>query len=253
MSAQCASCMNFEHFKCAGTRNVMKDDINEDLVNFFCTVENPSLGLEVTIANQNQVQKVFPIVHRPDVELKEIVVVEDSADYEASKAAFMCDNCGNTFEGNKDITEHIESHHKDRVEIQKSFECNDCEAVFALEANLNEHVISPHTEKVCAICQFKCKSEEEVSKHMQTHKEAESLQQQIQFKCSQSPFNAVSDNDLEVHIISSHDEAQIFKCEKWEFSTHSELCLETHMSGHMGDARSDNLADNLVTENATLK
>ena len=38
VSAQCSSCKNFEHFKCAGTRNVIKEDINEELVNFFCSV-----------------------------------------------------------------------------------------------------------------------------------------------------------------------------------------------------------------------
>ena len=219
VSAQCASCKNFEHFKCAGTSVILKEDIQEDVVKFFCTMcidENPSLGLEVATNNQRQVTKVQPIVHRPAIELEEIVVVEET-ECDVSNSGCICDICGNIFQEHKDITQHIERDHRQR-EIT-SFKCRKCEEVFISETDLKDHVNSSHTQNNCNKC----------------------------------PFSASSVSELEVHTKANHVIQQDFKCEKCDFETTSELSLEMHLRGHIGDVRSEDLAENLVAENATLK
>ena len=239
-SAQCSSCKNFEHFKCSGTRNIMKEDINDDVVNFFCTVcidENPSLGLEVT-TKRNEGTIVKAIVHRPDIELEEIVEVEDYPKNDATSERFKCDNCGKCFKEHKHITEHIERDHKTK-QILNMFKCSECEKDFDLETDLNDHVISSHShsEKFCDLCQFKSKSQEDLTKHKDdTHEKSQNLQH-------------IQNNDL----LANKETQEVLHCEKCDFSTNFEISLETHLKGHMGDEKSEDLVDDLVAENATLK
>ena len=210
----------------------------------MCIDENPSLGLDVAVANQIQVKNVMSVVHRPEIELEEIVLVEDKTEHEDSDMNFVCETCGRIFKDHRDITHHIQINHKTEI----NFKCSKCEELFPLETDLNEHIIGSHTEKVCGVCQFKCKTDDDLTKHKVIHEEPQTLQ----YNCNLCPFIVSSENDLEAHKKSKHEELS-FKCEKCDYETTSELIFETHIRGHIGDIRSEDVAENLVAENATLK
>ena len=97
VSAQCDVCKNFEHFKCAGTKALLKEEIKEDLAKFVCSLcidGDPSLGREVFTHIHPQVLKVTPVIHNPsELELEEIVIFEENNE----DRRFDCDKCEQTF------------------------------------------------------------------------------------------------------------------------------------------------------------
>ena len=280
-SAQCDNCDNLEHFKCAGTKAIMKEDIKEDIAKFFCTVcidINPLIGRELLANHRPRVQQIVPQVHAQvhvpqipapqvpapqvpapqvpapqvsapqvhtpvDVELEEIVMIDDNNEDEPKK--YTCDSCEQTFLADKDIRDHVEANHKKKDPTV--LKCTKCTATFTLESNLSEHLKASHVELSCEKCDYKGASDSDLSNHV-----GEQHPPETPFSCTSCTFTALTSEDLETHKAEHHMQPT-FKCQKCDFETIVEITLETHIKCHESIINDEQPDENMLTENATLK
>ena len=221
-SAQCKKCKTYEHFKCAGTTNAMKEDIKEDTAKFFCSVcldKNPALGLESFVKDSSTLIEITPDIHIDAIELKEIV--DDGYDRSLDlQSKFQCENCDKAFFVYQDIMEHIELNHKNK----SSFACQKCSETFISNKSLRNHIQRKHSNLDCEKCDLRCTCESQLKQQLEEHSESE-------YKCKNCPHIATSSSNLEKHSKSAHVE-QCYRCEKCGFASASNTDISNHMQEH---------------------
>ena len=215
---QCFSCKGYEHFHCAGTSKIMKEEIKLRQAYFVCTnciEKNPALGKEIpaletfkSVDSTIDTLEVLALVHSPPIlsldevestdnpikvphNNKEIGQQDVSSQMKCSECPFECNN-------EKDLRMHASEH---EVNICPEYNCDICESKFNNENSLHEHKINKHTapEYTCNMCDYK-----------------------------------TSDKELlGTHVNFSHEIPEKFECEMCKTLFNDEKCLEEHKQLHV--------------------
>ena len=188
-SAQCVKCKTFEHFKCAGTTNDMKEDIKEDTAKFLCSVcldMNPALGLESCTKDISKMIDVTPDIHLDAIELEEIVDAGEDRRIDL-QSKFQCVKCDKEFFAYQDIMEHMELDHN-----ESKFGCKICSETFTSNGSLRNHLQKKHSNKDCGKCELSCTCKPQSIHHVEEHKEPE-------YKCKKCPNLDTGTTNLEKH------------------------------------------------------
>ena len=202
---------DFEHYKCAGTKPALKNDIAEKLAKFICSnclSNNPMMGKAICGSNIPQIEHEIQNTIVP--ELEEIVLIEDNEP--ESDENYECDHCEYKSSSYQEITVHVKKH-------KKEVSCNKCSASFVCNDNLDEHIKSNHMEIGCDKCNYKTTSEVDLNNHTRNqHAETE-------LKCDNCIFTTKSTVELEAHIIDKHSNPSKVQCEMCNILVED---IETH-------------------------
>ena len=154
----CYNCNNQEHFVCAGTKSELREEIKENLSNFYCTncfEENPQLGknIEQNVPRSITAQVVLPIeVHEdPDaITVIETDVIVETRNMEINQGKllsiqelFKCDGCSYDCEDGDTLRMHIQDQHN-----AKERECKECNTKFTDEDELSSHVTNQQKKAI---------------------------------------------------------------------------------------------------------
>jgi KRAB domain-containing zinc finger protein len=163
---------------------------------------------------------------------------------------FDCDHCGKEFHAKKDISQHVLTHAKFKVECEicyaqvkpkslyihmrfihhesKKVECKICKKVFKYSSNLKKHEkIHEKKQFGCQVCEFKFSLKGHLNQHMKFHENPD------QFKCQICGQQLTSKQGLEFHL-RTHDKnrEKNLKCNQCDYKTDNKQSLKVHLKIH---------------------
>ena len=119
-----------------------------------------------TIATINLLEE--RIITKEAISLEEISdVIEESGPHQI-ETNFQCGECGNMFDVESQMNEHV---CQDHIPMVSQYQCDECGNVFCNESLLREHKTRNHSEVFnfqCRVCQNNFRTESQLSEHIKT-------------------------------------------------------------------------------------
>ena len=150
-----------------------------------------------------------------------------SVDNVFSDMPFTCIKCGIIFSTREDCIEH-QNGHVDILPV--SYKCPSCDHNKSSEQDLDKHIMT-HKQHLCDVeeCKFQSSSETGLEAHKKLHTNEKLYNCN---KCS-SGFNKYE--EYESHVSQKHTEKKPFKCSECAFECDDKATLERHVQMHTGD------------------
>ena len=255
----CETCQGFEHYHCAGTSKMMKEEIKNGKANFICTVcleKNPALGKQIVVTSkqqkaieqgivpQNISNDILSLTDESNVEVNQSNVADDDAKENPTKRSepesnetenIKCKVCEYVCAAENELILHVAEHHPVQNNTPQ-VECTTCGKQFTDEGELNIHVQMHVSEDVqCDKCDYKSDDRALLATHMEFAHDSSST-----FKCDVCNNCFQTELDLKEHK-KVHEEASVlFQCDICTLEVTSNTDLEKHMSDNHTDSNSVN-------------
>ena len=116
--------------------------------------------------------------------------------------------------------------HKTRIH-KEDVKCTQCDFEAIDKTTLETHIESIHKADEVKICLNTANTDQEFSIHTDSKHEEKNAPSTI-FKCDKCKFLTDTEQVLQIHIVSKHEQETIFECVKCGFGTNSEDKLGIH-------------------------
>ncbi|KPJ16148.1 Zinc finger protein 26 [Papilio machaon] len=177
-----------------------------------------------SFTDELELSKHVNIAHGQEPNINEIVVKKEEIDI---KETFQCSKCTETF-----ITwELLKLHYAQNHHIIKDTQCQVCGQILP-DNELQKHMKIKHTEIItlqCKYCEFKTKSRGSLTQHMLRHKNATTLNCEME-GCRYKTFYEVA---MLKHKQKHTEQGVKLQCSKCSFQTMNKYILKYHEEAHL--------------------
>ena len=206
----CYQCDKVEHYDCVNANAFVIESIQNGFAKYYCTeclMNNPVLGLEVLIENENSAEDIAGIPM--DTDLTELL-----ENVEETSAAVIVG----------DIIEERIIEIGESIQQKEIIKCNDCDFKTKVEKQMNTHKRIKHIDVIrfsCDNCDYNSRTKESLEEHLTSHKK--------KYKCEECIFDTEIEGKLKEHQDTKHKKSNSIRCEKCNFTTELITELDNHM------------------------